>query len=355
MENEKDVELKKDLELSQDDFNWYFKADKILEDKGVIGRKKYNSLIDLRKRYELHNENSPINEHLKLTEIEEKQILQYESENAILDKEKHLKEKEYLSNLRNNKTNKIQTIEGLSFNKKTLYYGFLDAYKFLYQKDFVLNSDTKPNLEIIIKYFTQDPTFFDCERLVKSINGLGKKMEPSFDKGFIIVGRYGNGKSSIMKTFEFLINHNYQVALEKKWDNMLLWQSKRFKIANTHDLVTEYEWISSPDEKETFIKKYRTFRYCFDDLKKEKIASNYGNINVVQTLLEKRYDGLMYSLKIVDKPKILTFGTMNYESKKPGDLFLALKEIGDKYGGHVFDRIFEMCNIIEFKGSSFRS
>ena len=45
MENEKDVELKKDLELSQDDFNWYFKADKILEDKGVIGRKKYNSLF----------------------------------------------------------------------------------------------------------------------------------------------------------------------------------------------------------------------------------------------------------------------------------------------------------------------
>ena len=57
---------------------------------------------------------------------------------------------------------------------------------------------------------------------------------------------------------------------------MLLWQSKRFKIANTHDLVTEYEWISSPDEKETFIKKYRTFRYCFDDLKKEIIKMNTG-------------------------------------------------------------------------------
>jgi len=119
-------------------------------------------------------------------------------------------------------------------------------------------------------------------------------------------------------------------------------------------LVSEYEWIASAEEKELFIKKYRTFRYCFDDLKKEKIASNYGNINVIQTLFEKRYDELMNSLKFIDKPNVLTYGTMNYESKSPGDLFKALKEVGDKYGGHVFDRMFEMCNFIEFKGSSFR-
>jgi len=100
MENEKDIELKKDVELSEDDLNWYSKTERILEEKGVIGRKKYNSLIDLRNRYNLHNENYPNNEPLKLSEIQSAQILQYETENILLSKQQSDREKEYLKSFR---------------------------------------------------------------------------------------------------------------------------------------------------------------------------------------------------------------------------------------------------------------
>lgn len=331
------------IKLSEDDINFYTSTKKILEEDGSIGIRKYNSLIEKRNQFDKWNELNPDAEPKQLTAIEKAQIIQYETEKVFLDKEKQAKHTEYLKNVRSDERKEYQTIKGIELNKSNLYHGFLKAFKNLTGNDFEQNDDTLANLEPIVKYFTKDKSFKDCKRLVLNLEGSLIPLEPSFNKGLLIIGNYGNGKSTILKCFELMINHNYKIAVEKYWDNVLDWKNARFKIANCHDLVSEFEGFSTPEEKKLFYQKYSSFRYSFDDLKKEKLVSNYGITNVIQTVLEKRYDG-----------KAKTFGTCNYPENEPNDLNKALFEFSSKYGGHVYDRVFEMFNIIEFHGKSFR-
>ena len=331
------------IKLSEDDINFYTSTKKILEEDGSIGIRKYNSLIEKRNQFDEWNELNPDAEPKELSDVEKAQIIQYETDKSILDKEKQSKHTEYLKSVRSDAKKTIETIKGIELNKSTLYHGFLQAFKTLTGNEFEKTPDTLENLEVIVKYFAQDDDFKNCQRLVTSIPGFSIPLEPSFKKGLLIIGNYGNGKSTILKCFELIINHNYKIAVEKYWDNVLDWKNARFKIANCHDLVSEFEGFSTPEEKKLFYQKYSSFRYSFDDLKKENLASNYGITNVIKTVLEKRYDG-----------KAKTFGTCNYPENELNDLNKALFEFSSKYGGHVYDRVFEMFNIIEFKGKSFR-
>jgi DNA replication protein DnaC len=329
----------KDLELSQEDYNFLTSTKKMLEDKDIIGRNKYAELIQKQSDYNNHNMTYPDAEPKKLSAKEMLQIMQYEIEQNINKKQSEENTKKYSQQLHEPKS--VETIEGIQINKTNLYHGFKQAFKTVSGKDFEENDDTLKNLEPVLKYFAQDETFFNCERLHTIIDGV--ELNPSFRKGLLIIGNYGNGKSTIMKTFELLFNHNAKIAVDKKWDNAKDWISLRFKIANCHDIVTEFEACKKPEEKENFYKKYSTFRYSFDDIKKEKLASNYGLTNVMQAIFEKRYDG-----------KKLTFGTCNYPENEPNNLSKAIEEFGTKYGGHIYDRVFEQYNIIEFQGKSFR-
>ena len=330
------------IKLSEDDINFYSSTKKILEDDGSIGRHKYNLLIKKRTEFDDWNQNNPELEPKQLSTLEKAQIVQYETEKVFLDKEKQAKHAEHLKAVRSDERKEYETIKGIELNKSNLYHGFLTAFKTLTGNDFEQNDDTLANLEPIVKYFAKDQSFRNCKRLVLNLEGSLIPLEPSFDKGLLIIGNYGNGKSTVLKCFELMINHNYKIAVEKYWDNVLDWKNARFKIANCHDLVSEFEGLSTPEAKKAFYQKYSTFRYSFDDLKKEKLASNYGITNVVQSVIEKRYDG-----------KAKTFGTCNYPENEPNDLNKALYEFSSKYGGHIYDRVFQMFNIIEFKGKSF--
>jgi len=235
----------------------------------------------------------------------------------------------------------IELTKGLFPDKKTIWTGFLQAFLQSQKKEFVQNTDTLSNLEPVLKYFAKDKTFFNCKNLVKNFNG--KELENSFEKGLLIIGDYGNGKTTIMQCFELLFKKNYEIAILDNWDTFPIWQKIRFKGFKSHDIVTEFETISNPESKDNFYKKYIGFRFYFDDVKKEKTASNYGKTEIIREIIEKRYD-----------KKAKTYITCNYKEGYSGNLQEALIEFGDRYGGHVYDRLFEMFNIIEFKGKSFR-
>jgi len=81
----------------------------------------------------------------------------------------------------------------------------------------------------------------------------------------------------------------------------------------------------------------------YDDVKTERIASNYGMTNLFKDIIEKR-----------EVRKLKTYITCNFKEDQPGNIPAALLEFGEKYGSRVFDRLFSMFNIIEFKGKSFR-
>jgi len=268
-----------------------------------------------------------------------------------MDEDSKKNQAEYMKIVREGKKRPFETIPGIKPNVSNLYHGFLQAFKVLNNKDFELTEDSILNIKAVVKYFAYDKTFFECERLIKNISD--RQLTPSFQKGLLLVGDYGNGKSSIMQAFEYLIDHNYKISLEKKWDNLPEWKNLRFKFRTCRNIASEYEFLKKDDSKQDFITKYSIFDYCFDDITKEQIASNYGLKNVIQIILENRYDDIFEKIK-QEKRINRTFGTLNYHKEYPGNLKIAIQNLGVKYEAHMYDRALELFNIIEFKGKSFR-
>ena len=143
----------------------------------------------------------------------------------------------------------------------------------------------------------------------------------SLNKGILLIGSYGCGKTSMMETF-------HEIG-KRLLPNKYMW----FPMTSTLELVDEYESLNNTS-KEAFFKKYNDVKLMyFDDFGTEEDASNYGKKNLMKEILEKRY------LK-----KNKSFVTTN----------LTLIEIKEKYGKRVFSRLQQMFNIIQFDGEDLR-
>ena len=75
-----------------------------------------------------------------------------------------------------------------------------------------------------------------------------------------------------------------------------------------------------------------------DDLKAEGEAFKYGRKNLFNDILYLRYEN-----------RARTIVTCNYQENYPNDIGKAIEEFGTKYDGRIYDRLFEMFNIIEVK------
>lgn len=209
--------------------------------------------------------------------------------------------------------------EGVTYDE--LFFAFEREFKNETGVELSRDRERLEDYKTVLCYFAKDERFFKCDRLTN-------KSVPSFDKGLLIVGGYGNGKSTIMKCVQRALRSFYT-------------QQFRFHTANS--VVDEFESCEDASHKKAFWKTFSTGAKCFDDVKTERDASNYGKYNLFKDIIERRYD-----------EGIKTFLTCNYKAGHIGDLDQALRELGERYEGRVFDRIFEMFNIIEFKGKSFR-
>lgn len=217
---------------------------------------------------------------------------------------------------------KTQENKKIVFNSKQLWIEFKNQFEITNGKPFVKNEFWLENISPLLYYFSQDERFLSCENLRKELS------IPSFEKGLLIIGNFGNGKTASMKTFE---------SIFKNFDGY------RFKGFSANEAVTMFEKCNDEITRSDFEKlMWRGTRY-FDDLKTERIASNFGKVNIFKEILEERYNS-----------KSKTFITCNFCDGYPNDIDAALDEFETKYGGRVYDRIFEMFNIIEFKGNSFR-
>ena len=219
--------------------------------------------------------------------------------------------------------------------KSLLWRYFRAYYPRVGGREFLQTPESLANLAPIIEYFARDPGFFSRERLVRSVNG--QQLRPSFNKGLLIIGGYGNGKTSIMTVLELVFS--------------TLRMPMRFSSYKAREVVSRYEQIwADPTFRETsryeFYQRFsRAAGLYLDDVKKERAAYHYGKVEVIREILEMRYEA----------PHLKTYITCNYrESDSKQNLRDGLEEFGEKYGGHIYDRLFEMFNIIEFKGPSLR-
>lgn len=268
----------------------------------MIGVNKYNHLKSLKSEV--------------LTDEQKKQIELFESKSTQATPEQMKANFDYFDKIKQPKKN----IE-FSVTAKQLYKAFKANFETVTGKEFKIVDETIENLEPIIYYFSKDERFFQCKN-------LSKLSVPSFEKGLLMIGTYGNGKTSTLRVFE----HIFKPI-----------KSMTFKGYTANDVVNMFEKCDSDVDRNEFEAKMWRGKRFFDDVKTEKMASNYGKINLFKEIIEERYSR-----------KLITHLTANFKEGFEGDLEAAIDEFGEKYGSRVYDRVFEMFNIIEFKGKSFR-
>lgn len=191
---------------------------------------------------------------------------------------------------------------------------FIETWQKNERKELILTDENKPIYRLIAEYFAKHKDF--------EKTGLTENIA-SLDKGLLIIGGVGCGKTSMLRAF-------YEIGREiydKYRDTFML-----FRMISCNSLVREYENLEQ-QERDFFFKKYINGTMYFDDFGTEPEASNFGKRNLMKDILEERY--------LKEKKCYLTTN-------------LTLNQIEEKYGFRVYDRIKEAFNVIIMDGKSFR-
>lgn len=279
----------------------------------AIGRHKYAHLQTLNKE--------------QLTDVDKHQISEYEKIMGINQASTY------------HKPEPKPFVDGLEFNKQNLWTEFEKAFFDNESKRFERDKASLDNLKPIFEYFAGDADFYKNQNVKTRV--LGTDLKPSLQKGLLIIGEPGNGKTAIMNAFRKLFYDAYLRSGEERWKSAMDWRARYFLSRTTIQVSSEFENLQNY-EKDDFFKSYSKGVYFFDDFGREHVANNYGKKDVFADILFERH-----------RIKSKTYLTMNYLSND-GSLENTLIAIGERYGSHIFDRFFEMFNIIEFKGKSFR-
>ena len=155
--------------------------------------------------------------------------------------------------------------------------------------------------EIIFKlcnYFIKDEA--NCKRFNLDIN-----------KGILLSGPVGCGKTSLMKLLRHIVPHQ-----------------KPYKIIPTRNIAFGFNHIGYKTIEDYGDSQY----FCFDDLGVEPMGRHYGkNCNVIGEILLSRYDLFLEN-------KIKTHATTN----------LNAQELEECYGNRVRSRMRQLFNLIAF-------
>jgi DNA replication protein DnaC len=201
------------------------------------------------------------------------------------------------------------------------------------------NGESKTLAYTLILYFLEN------ERFLKSPL-LSNISEKSIKKGLLVIGGYGCGKTAIFKTIHELFltaqnSPNLSVYTTSKVIVLLGELSLKFGYKTANQLIDEFEECETPADKESYWRKNTKYFSYYDDVLTERMASNYGKVDIFTELLQKR-----------NAAGSRTMISCNYADGK--GLEDSLKQFGTRYGGRVYDRLFEMFNVIELKGNSLR-
>jgi DNA replication protein DnaC len=241
-------------------------------------------------------ENSkPQYEHIELELEEAEEALRVARE----DKHYRLKRQAYYERI-------AQPIEYKSYTAEELYQMFVDAgYTF---------ADTRHENKIkhLCLYFAGD-----------------QRSHYAADRGLLLMGNIGSGKTSIMKMFACN-------------------QVQPYKVENMIDITSDYK-IHGEAGVKGYTTNFKTapnmfgkeiYGWCFDDVGTEEMpARHYGeNKNVFAEILQSRY----HHQHLV--PLNSTHVTTN----------LTEEELVNNYGTRAYDRMKEMFNVIIFEHGSFR-
>lgn len=168
-------------------------------------------------------------------------------------------------------------------------------------------------------YYEDKPIIFKL--LIYAIRDHENALKVGIDinKGILLNGPIGCGKTSIMQLIKPFINFNYD-----------------YKIKTTRDISFEFakngfETLQVYTHK--FNGQHRLSGYCFDDLGAEKQIKHFGNdCNVMAEILISRYEQFIENNSV-------THVTTN----------LSASELENYYGNRVRSRLRNMFNLVAFE------
>jgi DNA replication protein DnaC len=183
-----------------------------------------------------------------------------------------------------------------------------------FNKEFVIDEENRVVVNHLAKYFSNDTDF--------------NKGEFSLQKGIMIMGNVGTGKSWLMAFFQknkkrcFTIQSCNQIS-----DDYLIYKEDTERIYSTP--------IEKPlHDTAVFFQKH--IGYCFDDLGTEQLKNSFGNKKDVMA-------DILFS--VYNKKDYTKFHVTTNLNKQ---------DLEERYGSRLFSRFNEMFNIFIYDGKDRR-
>lgn len=146
----------------------------------------------------------------------------------------------------------------------------------------------------------------------------------SLDKGVLLTGPIGCGKTSLMTLFRLLQQPAQRFIMRPCREITFDFIQDGYEVIDRYTRQSFQDRTRAPKE------------YCFDDLGTEKNLKYYGNeCNVMAEILLSRYELFM-------SKKMITHITTN----------LSASEIEEYYGNRLRSRMREMFNLISFEADA---
>ena len=148
------------------------------------------------------------------------------------------------------------------------------------------------------------------------------EMSINLNKGIILSGPVGCGKTSLMFLLRYFFHKEYEYKMKPCRDIAFEFASKGYEA------LTTYQKMES--------KQIQLNTFCFDDLGTEKQIKHFGNeCNVMAEIILTRYDSFIHN-------NTMTHVTTN----------LSASELEAFYGDRVRSRMRQMFNLIAFDKDS---
>lgn len=254
--------------------------------------------------------------HVQLTDDEYKlALIEAKRKKEILMREAELLEKQKQNRIAARAKWDFDIIRTFMFNRaKEIFPKF----------EFTVDANNEVIFDWLCSYFAEEK-----ERFEKLSFDLGIE-NPSFDKGILLAGNFGTGKSVLMQLFRKNTRQVYFVREAKKI-------SSEYGKSDDKDIPSEYlePFKLSINDAATLYQPIAGL--CIDDLGSEQVKNNFGNkSNVIGDLIERRYSDKWTGLYL--------HATTN----------LSAEELKEFYGERVVSRMREIFNFVILEGNDRR-
>lgn len=199
----------------------------------------------------------------------------------------------------------------------------LQRAKHIFKGQFVLDEFNTQIFDLLCYYFSEDPMF------VATAKGIGIQGDVNLNKGIMLAGNFGVGKTWLLKLFAqnrrqtFYIRSAKDIAADYQANGIAAFEKYLALFENpVNDPTTMFQKFSG---------------LCIDDMGAEDAKNSYGNkVNVIGDLIEQRYFNELTGHYFHVSTNMTSSGIEQF------------------YGGRVRSRLRECFNVIELPGTDRR-